>query len=190
MEYNKGDVICTNEFSMIKSKNITNLYCVEDAPLMDYYKVKQNDEHKYFLHYKNDVIMEEIESIENNIDKDSPNRLGVIFGTQESKTISKTLWCLMTKTLPGHVQPPHRHNSIALDYCVNGEGYTLFSKTINEDGSLHDPIKIFWNQGMVFVTPPGWWHSHHSTDNKPGYIFPVQDAGLHMYMDTLDIQFG
>jgi gentisate 1,2-dioxygenase len=59
----------------------------------------------------------------------------------------------------------------------------------HKDGKLIDPIKIEWKDGMVFMTPPGWWHSHHSTSDEDSYLFPVQDAGFHIFSDTLDIQF-
>jgi gentisate 1,2-dioxygenase len=190
ISFNQGDVICTNDFANLNAKDDTIIYNVDDSPLMNYYKARtDNDVEKYHLHYTHEEIMQTIDQIETQSENANPNRLGVIFGTDSKNYISNTLWCLMTKTLPGIVQPPHKHNSVALDYCVSGKGYTLLSKTINEDGSLKDPIRINWQSGMVFVTPPGWWHSHHSTDSEPGYIFPVQDAGLHMYLDTLGIEF-
>jgi len=46
-----------------------------------------------------------------------------------------------------------------------------------------------WESSSVFVTPPGWWHSHHNKSNEDAYVFPVQDAGMHINMRTLDIQF-
>jgi len=186
VEYNTGDVLCINSFANISAKENTIMYNVEDSPLMDYYNVKMHTRDDYYtIKYTHDEIMQAIESIH----ETNPNRLGVIFGTEESNTISNTLWCLMTKTLPNSIQPPHRHNSVAIDYCVNGEGYTLLSQQCEENGELIDPVKINWKAGMVFVTPPGWWHSHHNTGDTPAYIFPVQDASLHMHLDTLDIQF-
>ena len=154
---------------------------------MDHYKVNATAsvDDDFIIHYNHKDIMNEIE----NIKETSPNRLGVIFGTDKSNTISNTMWCLMTKTLPNSIQPIHRHNSLAIDYCVSGEGYTLLSKTIDENKNLINPVKIIWKAGMIFITPPGWWHSHHNTGNVSAYVFPVQDAGLHMYLDTLGISF-
>lgn len=190
IKYSKGDVFCTNDTLDLNADEESVLYNVEDSPLMSYYETISDSEKKYLLHFSHDMIMKSIETIENDPENKDPNRLGVIFGTENNNTISNTLWCLMTKTLPNAVQPAHKHNSVALDYCVSGKGYTLLSKIKNVDGSLKDPVKIDWKEGMVFVTPPGWWHSHHSTDNEPGYVFPVQDAGLHMHLDTLDITFS
>jgi gentisate 1,2-dioxygenase len=41
----------------------------------------------------------------------------------------------------------------------------------------------------VFVTPPGLWHSHHNESGSPAHILPIQDAGLHTYLRTLNILF-
>ncbi len=96
---------------------------------------------------------------------------------------------------PNTKQNPHKHNSIAIDLCteLNEESenkvYTLMSKTINENNELVDPIKVFWKKDCTFTTPPGWWHSHHNESEYEAWVFPIQDAGLHTYMRTLDIQF-
>jgi gentisate 1,2-dioxygenase len=44
--------------------------------------------------------------------------------------------------------------------------------------------------GGAFVRPPGWWHSHHNESDEDAIVLPVLDAGLHTYMQTLDIQFA
>ncbi|EDN72657.1 conserved hypothetical protein [Beggiatoa sp. SS] len=46
-----------------------------------------------------------------------------------------------------------------------------------------------WKTNTVFVTPPGWWHAHYNESDEEAYVFPIQDAGLQIYMRTLDIQF-
>jgi gentisate 1,2-dioxygenase len=40
------------------------------------------------------------------------------------------------------------------------------------------------------VTPPGLWHSHHNESGLPAHILPIQDAGLHTYLRTLNILFS
>jgi gentisate 1,2-dioxygenase len=47
-----------------------------------------------------------------------------------------------------------------------------------------------WTPGSAFVTPPGWWHSHHNESGKDALVLPIQDAGLCTYMRLLDIQFA
>ena len=52
------------------------------------------------------------------------------------------------------------------------------------------PIRVDWETGGGFVTPPGLWHSHHNESGTPAHLLPVQDAGLHTYLRTLDIRFS
>jgi gentisate 1,2-dioxygenase len=40
------------------------------------------------------------------------------------------------------------------------------------------------------VTPPGWWHAHHNESGVEAHLLPVQDAGLHTHLRTLDIRFS
>ena len=41
----------------------------------------------------------------------------------------------------------------------------------------------------MFVTPPGWWHSHHNESDEVAWVLPMQDAGLYTHQRTLDIRF-
>ena len=47
-----------------------------------------------------------------------------------------------------------------------------------------------WETGAMFVTPPGWWHSHHNESKEEAWVLPVQDAGLYTHQRTLDIRFA
>ena len=129
------------------------------------------------------------------------NRNGVLLSNpymtnQNFNTLTPSLWSLYNTIGPSCVQKPHRHNSVALDYCVfegsekeKGQVYTLMGKELNDDGTIKDPQKLVWKKGGVFITPPGWWHSHVNESSSHAYVFPIQDAGIHTYMNTLDIQF-
>jgi hypothetical protein len=44
--------------------------------------------------------------------------------------------------------------------------------------------------GAAFVTPPGHWHSHVNESGHPARLLPIQDAGLHTYLRSLDIRFA
>ena len=129
------------------------------------------------------------------------NRNGVLLSNpfminRSFNTLSPTMWSLYNTIPPNCIQKPHRHNSVALDYCVfsnsstdTGLVYTLMGTELNSDGTIREPHKLEWKKGGVFITPPGWWHSHVNESNSYAYVFPIQDAGLHTYMNTLDIQF-
>ena len=93
---------------------------------------------------------------------------------------------------PNQRQKPHRHNSIAFDFVVKGPEagvYSLLSKKIDEEGLLINPKRVDWEPGSIFITPPGYWHSHHNESDEQALVLPVQDAGLHNYLRTLDIKF-
>jgi len=60
---------------------------------------------------------------------------------------------------------------------------------VDDAGRMIDPIKVPWYTGGAFTTPPGFWHSHHNDSGENAYLMPIQDAGLHTYLRTLDIQF-
>lgn len=94
------------------------------------------------------------------------------------------------------ISPPPRclrHNSVALDLCVSAapQGtYTLMGPELDADGWVKDPIRLEWASGACFVTPPGWWHSHHNDTDQDAWVLPLQDAGLHTHMRTLKIEFS
>lgn len=82
---------------------------------------------------------------------------------------------------------------MALDLCVSAAAqgvYTLMGPELDEEGWVKDPIRLDWATGACFVTPPGWWHSHHNDSAEDAWVLPLQDAGLHTHMRTLDIQFS
>jgi len=126
----------------------------------------------------------------------SKNRLGVLLGNAkcaQTKTLTHVLWSLLNSIPADTVQRPHRHNSVALDLCVSaaatGNVYTLMGKEIDAEGFIVDPIRCDWHPGTVFITPPGWWHSHHNESEEVAWVLPVQDAGLYTHQRTLDIRF-
>ena len=61
---------------------------------------------------------------------------------------------------------------------------------LDEGGWVKDPIRLDWASGACFVTPPGWWHSHHNDSEVDAWVLPLQDAGLHTHMRTLNIEFS
>ena len=61
---------------------------------------------------------------------------------------------------------------------------------LDDDGWVKNPIRCDWIAGSVFVTPPGWWHSHHNETGEPAWVLPMQDAGLYTHQRTLDIRFS
>jgi gentisate 1,2-dioxygenase len=80
---------------------------------------------------------------------------------------------------------------VALDFIpACGPGcYTLLGRELDADGNILNPVRVDWIAGMAFVTPPGFWHAHFNEGDTPSYVLPLQDAGLHTYLRSLDIRF-
>lgn len=170
------------------------LYWVHDEPLMDYLGVTPTIAKFEPTLFKREQMLAKVEEITHANVSGERNRLGVLLGNKacdQTKTLTHVLWSLLN-SIPAHtVQRPHRHNSVALDLAVSAETnvYTLMGKEIDADGNIIDPIRCDWTPGGVFITPPGWWHSHHNESNKIAWVLPMQDAGLFTHQRTLDIRF-
>ena len=204
--WKKGDVFI---IPYTKTKVVHNsfmkdtiLFTVDDSPLLRFLNALPNKSRFSHVHYKNDTMLNEIARFSKEEGAKDRNRNGVLLTNPEMvkenmNTLTHTMWSLMNMTPAKTIQKPHRHNSIAIDLCVDidfkaekkEQVYTLMSKDIDKNGNLINPVKIPWKKNCTFTTPPGWWHSHHNESNKPAWVFPVQDAGLHTYLRTLDIQF-
>jgi gentisate 1,2-dioxygenase len=170
----------------------TALYWVTDSPLMDYLGVKPNKSKFNPVLYTREKLTQELDKVKKS--SANKNRMGILLNNPnfpKTLTITHTLWALYNSLPAGVSQKAHRHNSVALDFCVTaGENtYTLISKDIDDDGNLIKPIKAMWTPGSAFVTPPGWWHSHHNESDEDAIVLPIQDAGLIMNMQVLDFQY-
>jgi gentisate 1,2-dioxygenase len=107
-------------------------------------------------------------------------------------TITHVMWAMFGLLPVGAVQAPHRHQSVAVDLVVDAKPgcYTMVGKSLDKHGHVADGQRFDWHPHSVFVTPPGLWHSHHNESGHPAHILPIQDAGLHTYLRTLDIRFA
>jgi gentisate 1,2-dioxygenase len=202
IEWNKGDlfVIPYTDNEIIHNATVDSaIYWVSDEPLLNYLNVIPKSPKFNITFFSNNKMLNEIEIIRSNNEHKHLNRLGILLGNKitenTTKTITHTMWSLLNVLPANEYQKIHKHNSIALDLCVyakkdeNCKIYTLMGKNIDNNGNIIDPIKCYWETGTVFVTPPGWWHSHHNESNEDAYVLPIQDAGLYTYQRTLDIQF-
>ena len=201
IKWNKGDIfVIPYENNVVKHVAYSDviLFRVDDKPLLKYLGCKPEVKKFAATHFLNSDIMKEIEKNEKEEASKKRNRNGVLLTTdlmikKKLNTITHTMWSLYNCIAPNSIQQPHKHNSVAIDLCIDvdeaadGLVYTLMGKHIDENNKIIDPIKMVWKKHNCFTTPPGWWHSHHNESNKPAWVFPVQDAGLHTYMQSLDI---
>jgi len=174
------------------------IYWVHDNPLLEYLGVAPKCNKFKPTYFASAKMYAAVEKLKHEPGMEHKNRLGVLLGNKltdrtETLTLTHTLWSLLNVLGPKQAQPPHKHNSVALDMavtCAPKGVYTLMGPELGEDGWVKDPIRVEWGAGGVFLTPPGWWHSHHNETDEEAYVLPLQDAGLYTYQQTLDIQFS
>lgn len=169
------------------------LFWVNDAPLMSYLGVTPNQARFEPVLYTRARLTEALTKVR--AMGEDRNRVGILLANPNfpsTMTLTHTLWSLYNILPKGVVQQPHRHNSVAIDHCVfaGPDTYTLIGKEIDADGNIIAPIKAMWMTGSTFITPPGWWHSHHNDSGVDAIVLPIQDAGVVMNMQVLDFQLA
>jgi gentisate 1,2-dioxygenase len=171
------------------------LYHVSDAPLLAYLGVRPAEARFAPTRFGRARLAEELHRVASAPDAATRNRVSVLLGNADQTqtlTVTHTLWAMLGLVPAGAVQLPHRHQSVALDLVVDCRPgcYTLLGAEVDPDTrAIVDPVRVDWEPGAAFVTPPGMWHSHHNESGRPARILPIQDAGLHAYLRTLDIRF-
>jgi len=129
-------------------------------------------------------------------DADSKSRVSVLLNNKrfdQTLTATHTLWAMFGVLPEGKTQLPHRHQSVAVDLILDCSPgcYTLLGDRVDPaTGQIVDPIRVDWESGGAFVTPPGKWHSHHNETDRDAHLIPIQDAGLQTYLRALDIRFS
>ncbi len=123
------------------------------------------------------------------------SRVSVLAATaSQTQTLTAThvLWAMFGLLPVGAVQRPHRHQSVALDLILDARPgcYSLVGSALDEQGEIIDPVRVEWESGGAFVTPPGMWHAHINESGVPALLLPIQDAGLQTYLRALDIRFA
>ncbi|BBP43567.1 hypothetical protein [Thiosulfativibrio zosterae] len=194
IHWKAGDLFtlpCVND-ALHTATEDTAIYWVHDAPLLNYLGVAPANARFEPVLYTKERLNAELNKVRQ--EGVGRNRTGILLAHPNfpfTMTLTHTLWSLYNVLPAGIVQKPHRHNSVALDYCVSAgpNTYTMIGKEIDENGEIISPIKAMWKAGCVFVTPPGWWHSHHNDSTEDAVVLPIQDAGLIMNMQILDFNF-
>jgi gentisate 1,2-dioxygenase len=170
------------------------LYWVHDAPLLRYLGADAaTPKFRATKFRRADAVakLEEIASRPGANDKSRVSALLANAAEEQTLTITHVLWAMFGVLPPGQEQLPHRHQSVALDLILDAQPgcYTLLGTRLNERNDIVDPIRVDWEAGGAFVTPPGMWHAHFNESGTPAHLIPVQDAGLQTYLRSLDIRF-
>ncbi|KEF42692.1 MAG: cupin [Cyanobium sp. CACIAM 14] len=171
------------------------LYWVHDGPLLTFLGVQAETARFAPSHYPAAWLDEELAALAADPSSARSNRLSLLLANRElpaSRTVTHTLWAMYGLVPAGAVQPPHRHQSVALDLVIDCQPgcATLSGPDLNPDGTIRNPVRMEWEPGAAFVTPPGHWHSHVNESGHPARLLPIQDAGLHTYLRSLDIRFA
>ena len=170
------------------------LYYVNDAPLLTYLGARVDHPRFSPAIYRAERADAELRRVANDAEAANRSRVSVLLANAEfplTRTVTHVLWAMYGLISPGTEQRPHRHQSIALDLIVDCDPgcYSLLGTELDADGNIAEPVRVDWESGCAFVTPPGYWHAHHNTSGREARLIPIQDAGLQTYLRTLDIRF-
>jgi gentisate 1,2-dioxygenase len=178
-----------------RADTTSRLYYVNDAPLLTYLGASVSSARFAPTRYPAEQSKQELQKAAQDGNANKRNRISVLFGNArfpQTRTVTHSMWAMYGLVPPHSMQKAHRHQSIALDFVSDCQPgcYSLVGTHLDEQGNIAHPQRVDWSPGMVFVTPPGHWHSHHNESDADAYVIPFQDAGLHTYLRTLDIQFS
>lgn len=170
------------------------LYWVHDEPMLRFLGVEATEPRFSVTRYPKAAALSQLEAIAAAPDANEKNRVSVLLANanqEQTLTITHVLWAMFGLLPTGQVQRPHRHQSVALDLILDCQPgcHTLLGSRIDDQGDIVDPIRVDWEAGGAFVTPPGMWHAHVNESGAPAHLVPIQDAGMQTYLRSLDIRF-
>jgi gentisate 1,2-dioxygenase len=173
----------------------TALYHVHDEPLLRYLGVRADEPRFEPTLYPRAMAETALEDAMSDPRAANRNRISVLLANRrfaQTLTVTHVLWAMFGVVAAGTVQKPHRHQSVALDLITDCRPgcYTLIGTELDDRGAIANPRRADWEANSAFVTPPGLWHAHYNESGAPAHVIPVQDAGLHTYLRTLDIRFA
>jgi gentisate 1,2-dioxygenase len=191
-----GDVLVlpAGSRSTHRANDDAAFYWVTDEPLLRYLGVTATTPRfrpTMFTAERNEAELQRVAALPG---ASTRSRVSVLLaGATQPQTLTAThvLWAMYGLLPVDAVQRPHRHQSVALDLIIDCQPgcYSLVGPELDADGNIIDPTRVEWESGGAFVTPPGLWHAHINESGAPARLLPVQDAGLHTYLRSLDIRF-
>lgn len=99
---------------------------------------------------------------------------------EASRNVLPTLTVAMNTLPPGFVQPPHRHNSVAVSLVIQGE----------DCFSLIDGVRKDWAPWATTITPGVSVHSHHNGGTKQAKFLIIQDGGIYYHARAMGFEFA
>jgi len=195
VRFEKGDFLTlpAGAKSVFYADGETAMYWVHDAPLLRYLGAQATAPRFAPTKFRRADAVAKLDEIASRPGANDNSRVSVLLANAEEEqtlTITHVLWAMFGVLPADQEQLPHRHQSVALDLILDAQPgcYTLLGTKV-EHGKIIDPIRVDWQAGGAFVTPPGTWHAHYNESGAPAHLIPVQDAGLQTYLRSLDIRF-
>ncbi|MSP03054.1 MAG: hypothetical protein EXR07_18705 [Acetobacteraceae bacterium] len=99
---------------------------------------------------------------------------------EASRNILPTLTAAMNSLPAGFVQPPHRHNAVAISLIIRGEACF----------SLIDGRRKDWSSWATTITPPVSVHSHHNGGTGQARFLIIQDGGIYYHARAMGFEFA
>jgi gentisate 1,2-dioxygenase len=171
------------------------MYWVHDEPLLRYLGADATRPRFRPTKFRGADVAAKLQDIASRPGANDKSRVSVLLANanqEQTLTITHVLWAMFGVLPAGQEQRPHRHQSVALDLILDAPPsgcYTLLGTRLDARGDIADPIRVDWQAGGAFITPPGMWHAHYNETDTPAHLIPVQDAGLQTYLRSLDIKF-
>lgn len=197
LAWQQGDVITlpSGDAPLLQASCDSVLYWVHDAPLLRFLGAEPTTPRFEATHFPAAMLERDLQALLADPSSARSNRLSLLLANADcptSRTATHTLWAMLGVVPPASAQRPHRHQSVALDLVIDCDPgcYTLVGTELNEDGTIRNPSRSIWEPGAAFVTPPGHWHAHTNESGRMARLLPIQDAGLHTYLRSLDIRFS
>ncbi len=115
-------------------------------------------------------------------DADIPGSALILSSAKQeaSRNVLPTLTVAMNTLPPGFVQPPHRHNSVAVSLVIQGEGCF----------SLIDGVRKDWAPWATTITPGVTVHSHHNAGTEQAKFLIIQDGGIYYHARAMGFEFA
>lgn len=99
---------------------------------------------------------------------------------EATRNILPTLTAAMNTLPAGFVQPPHRHNSVAVSLVIKGSGCF----------SMIDGKRKEWSPWATTITPPVSVHSHHNGGTEQAMFLIIQDGGIYYHARAMGFEFA
>jgi len=188
ISWGAGDclVLPTHEEAVHYCEGKATLYWVHDGPLLSYLGVTANHERFSPAIYKHSRIEAQLRNITNNTNNSLANK------PRSTIAITNTIWTMFGLLPNGTTQYPQAHESATLDFIVDCKPgcFTMIGTQLGPDGMIANGKRHDWIPGVTFVIPSGYWCSRHNQSDSDAYSCSIQDAGLHIYLRTLETAYS